>query len=73
MILINKASWEIRSPGVLGLVGTEHVTIILDPTKPNMFGVHYKNDLVNRHMELAGAKAFAMILPALLEDFGMDT
>ena len=68
------ASWEIRKPGVLGLVGTDHVTIRINLENSYLYEVFYKEKMVSggRCNTLEGAKAMAVVLPALLEDFGLD-
>jgi len=73
LILIPSAQWEIREPGSLGLVGTEHITIRLGVgNSMYLYTVCYRGDPVGRHAGLPDAKAQAMTLPALLLDFGMD-
>ena len=74
LILIPPAQWEIREQGVLGLVGTEHITIHLNIHSMALYEVRYKGEIVRggKLSDLADAKACAMMLPALLFDFGMD-
>lgn len=74
LVLIPPAQWEIREAGVLGMVGAEHITIRLDVTNIALYEVRYKGEAVagGRHGNLADAKARAMMLPALLFDFGLE-
>jgi hypothetical protein len=74
LILVPPAQWEIREPGVLGLVGTDHITITLGIDNMYLYTVRYRGAPVanGRHAVLADAKAAAMALPALLLNFGME-
>jgi hypothetical protein len=74
LILVPPAEWGIREPGVLEMIGTEHITIILNLTTYSPYEVMYRGKLVadGSHKTLTDAKARAMMLPALLLDFGME-
>jgi hypothetical protein len=74
LILVPPAQWEIREQGVLGMVGTEHITIRLNLRTFSPYEVQYQGKQIaeGSHKTLADAKARAMMLPALLLDFGME-
>ncbi len=73
LILIPPAQWEIREEGVLGMIGTDNITIHLDVTAMQHYEVRYKNKRVAQgtYATLPDAKARAMMLPAVLLDFGI--
>jgi len=74
LFIVPPAQWEIRSPGVIGLVGTEHTTIRINLENSYLYEVWYKDKMVSggRYIHLLEAQTKAMTLPALLQDFGLD-
>ncbi len=73
LILVPPTQWEIREEGVLGMVGSESITIHLDVTAMQHYEVRYKGKRVAQgsYAALPDAKARAMMLPAVLLDFGI--
>ncbi len=74
IVLVEQVKWEIRQEGILSLVGAEHITIRLDLANTFCYSVWYKEVKVGNkgYTSLSDAQAHAMMLPALLFDFGLE-
>lgn len=69
---ISEAKWEIREPGRIHLVGADHISIKLDLSSALPYHLEYRGEMIGKLLNLADAKVAAMVMPAMLLDFGME-